>query len=128
MKAEDKMTEAEPKSSSQPAVSDTGLAFIVYLLYFAGYLTGITKIIGVIIAHLQSGSTDPVARSHFQFQIRTFWIGLLYLIVGAVLLFVVVGAFVLLWWLVWSIVRNIKGVLALNENRPIANPTSWMFG
>jgi uncharacterized membrane protein len=122
------MPEPEPKTLSQPAVSDTGLAFIVYLLYFAGYLTGITKIIGVIIAHLQSGSPDPVARSHFQFQIRTFWIGLLYLIVGAVLLFVVVGAFVLLWWLVWSIVRNIKGVLALNENRPIANPTSWMFG
>lgn len=122
------MSAPEPKSSSQPAVSDTGLAFIVYLLYFAGYLTGITKIIGVIIAHIQSGSTDPVARSHFQFQIRTFWIGLLYLIVGAVLFFVVVGAFVLLWWLVWSIVRNIKGVLALNENRPIANPTSWMFG
>jgi uncharacterized membrane protein len=122
------MPEPGPKSSSQPAVSDTGLAFIVYLLYFAGYLTGITKIIGVIIAHIQSGSADPVARSHFQFQIRTFWIGLLYLIVGAVLLFVIVGAFVLLWWLVWSIVRNIKGVLALNENRPIANPTSWMFG
>jgi uncharacterized membrane protein len=62
------MPEPGPKSSSQPAVSDTGLAFIVYLLYFAGYLTGITKIICVIIAHLQSGSADPVARSHFQFQ------------------------------------------------------------
>jgi len=122
------MTEIEPKSSPPPVVSDTGLAFIVYLLYFAGYLTGITKIIGVIIAHLQWRSADPIARSHFQFQIRTFWIGLLYLAVGAVLIFVVVGAFVLLWWLVWSIVRNIKGVLALNENKPIANPTSWMFG
>ena len=122
------MTEIEPKSSPPPVVSDIGLAFIVYLLYFAGYLTGITKIIGVIIAHLQWRSADPIARSHFQFQIRTFWIGLLYLAVGAVLIFVVVGAFVLLWWLVWSIVRNIKGVLALNENKPIANPTSWMFG
>jgi uncharacterized membrane protein len=62
------MTETESKSSSRAAISDTGLAFIVYLLYFAGYLTGITKIIGVIIAHLQSGSADTVARSHFQFQ------------------------------------------------------------
>jgi uncharacterized membrane protein len=25
-------------------------------------------------------------------------------------------------------VRNVKGVLALNENKPIANPQSWMFG
>ena len=122
------MTEIAPKDSTQPVVSNTGLAFIVYLLYFAGYLTGITKIIGVIIAHLQSGTSDAVVRSHFQFQIRTFWIGLLYLVVGAALLFVAVGALVLLWWLVWSIIRNIKGVLALNENKPIANPTSWMFG
>src|SRR5262249_38257500 len=31
-------------------------------------------------------------------------------------------------WFIWSLVRNVKGVLALNENRPIANPSSWMFG
>jgi uncharacterized membrane protein len=116
------------QSPPQVAVSNTGLAFIVYLLYFAGYFTGITKIIGVIIAHVQVGSADPVAQSHFRFQIRTFWIGLLYIVVGVVLLFVAVGVIVLLWWLVWSLVRNIKGILALNENRPIAHPESWMFG
>jgi uncharacterized membrane protein len=35
---------------------------------------------------------------------------------------------VLFWWFIWSLVRNVKGVLALNENRPIENPGSWMFG
>jgi len=29
---------------------------------------------------------------------------------------------------IWSLIRNIKGILALNDNRPIANPHSWMFG
>jgi hypothetical protein len=29
---------------------------------------------------------------------------------------------------IWSLIRNVKGVLALNENKPIANPTSWLFG
>jgi uncharacterized membrane protein len=35
---------------------------------------------------------------------------------------------VLFWWFIWSLVRNVKGVLALNEGKPIQNPTSWMFG
>ena len=116
------------QESSKPVVSNTGLAFIVYLLYFTGYFNGITTIIGVIIAHVQADSADPVARSHFRFQTRTFWIGLLYIVVGAALFVAVVGIFVLIWWFVWSLVRNIKGILALNEGRPIADPDSWRFG
>jgi uncharacterized membrane protein len=122
------MTEETPKTPAPRAVSDTGLALIVYILYLAGFLTGITPIIGVIIAYIQSDTADPIARSHFQFQIRTFWILLLYVVVGLVLTVVGVGVLILLWSLVWSIVRNIKGILALNENKPIADPQSWMFG
>jgi uncharacterized membrane protein len=122
------MTEETPKTPAPRAVSDTGLALIVYILYLAGFLTGITPIIGVIIAYIQSDTADPIARSHFQFQIRTFWILLLYVVAGLVLTVVGVGVLILLWSLVWSIIRNIKGILALNENKPIANPQSWMFG
>jgi uncharacterized membrane protein len=122
------MTEETPKTPAPRAVSDTGLALIVYILYLAGFLTGITPIIGVIIAYIQSDTADPIARSHFQFQIRTFWILLLYVVAGLVLIVVGVGVLILLWSLVWSIVRNIKGILALNENKPIADPQSWMFG
>jgi uncharacterized membrane protein len=110
------------------SVSDTTLALVVYVLYFAGYVTGLTALIGVIIAHVQVGSADPMLRSHYQFQIRTFWIGLLYLVVGWILMFIFIGFAVWLWWFIWSLVRCIKGVLALNERRPIADPTSWMFG
>jgi uncharacterized membrane protein len=39
-----------------------------------------------------------------------------------------VGILVLLWWFFWSLIRSIKGILALNENRAIQNPTSWLFG
>ena len=122
------MTEETSKDASPRAVSDTGLALIVYILYLAGFLTAFTPIIGVIIAYIQSDTADPVARSHFQFQIRTFWILLLYVAVGLVLTVVGIGVLILLWSLVWSIVRNIKGILALNENKPIADPQSWMFG
>jgi uncharacterized membrane protein len=122
------MSAPGPDQSQQPMMSNKQLALVVYILYFAAYFTGLTGLIGVIIAHVQVDSADELLRTHYRFQIRTFWIGLLYLVVGTILLFVVIGIAVLFWWFVWSLVRNVKGVLALNENRPIANPTSWMFG
>ena len=122
------MSALGPDPSPQSALSGKQLALIVYILYFLAYFTGITSLIGVIVAHLQVGSADPVAGSHFRFQIRTFWIGLLYLVIGTILSIVVVGFAVVLWWFIGSLVRNIKGALALNENQPIANPASWLFG
>jgi uncharacterized membrane protein len=91
-------------------------------------LHGNTALIGVIIAHVQLASADALLSTHCRFQIRTFWIGLLYLAIGIILTTAVVGIAVLFWWFIWSLVRNVKGVLALNENKPIANPSSWLFG
>ena len=122
------MTQIDPGRAQQPIVSNSSMALIVYILYFAAYFVGITAIIGVIIAHVQKGSGDAVLDSHYEFQIRTFWVGLLYLIVGGILTLVLVGFLVLAWWFIWSLIRNIKGILALNENRPIADPRSWLFG
>jgi len=96
--------------------------------YFVAYFTGITALIGVIMAHVQIASADPLLATHYRFQIRTFWIGILYLVIGTILTVVIVGIAILLWWFVWSLVRNVKGTLALNDNKPIANPASWMFG
>ncbi len=118
-----------PPAQTQPMVSNTQLALAVYILYFVSYVVGITALVGVVIAHVQIGSTaDAMLRSHYQWQIRTFWIGVLYFVIGVVLCFVLVGIIVLLFWFIWTLVRNVKGMLALNENKPIANPTSWLFG
>jgi uncharacterized membrane protein len=114
--------------TQRPIVSDNILAVGVYLLYLAGYFTGISALIGVILAHAKVDDTDPVLRSHYQFQIRTFWVGLLYLVIGFPLCLVLIGFPVLVWWLVWSLVRIIKGIIALNDSKPIANPKSWLFG
>lgn len=119
-----------PKSNQDKnlIVDDRGLALAVYILYFIGYFTGITALIGVIIAHLQAPVAESTIKTHYIFQIRTFWIGIFYLVVGIVSIYFVVGGFVLLWGVVWSLIRNIKGLLALNRNQPIANPESWLFG
>ena len=109
-------------------VGERGLAFAVYVLYLLGYITGITAIIGVVIAYIQADSADAPVKSHYIFQIRTFVIGFIYFLVGLLLLNIAVGALIILWALVWSLIRNVRGLLALNRNDPIANPESWMFG
>jgi len=48
--------------------------------------------------------------------------------VGFVLALVLVGFLILLWWLVWTLVRVIKGMILLNDGKPIAHPSSSLFG
>ena len=114
--------------NQRPIVSDIALALIVYVLYCVGHFTVISALIGVIIAHVKVHDADPVLRSHYQFQIRTFWIGLLSLVVAIPLCMVLIGFPLLVWWLVWSLIRVIKGFLLLTEHKPIAHPASWLFG
>src|SRR5215470_11347039 len=77
--------------TERPIIADSSVAIIVYVLYCVGYFTCLSAIVGVIIAHLKVDDTDPVLRSHYQFQIRTFWIGLLYLAIGIPLCIVMIG-------------------------------------
>jgi uncharacterized membrane protein len=117
-----------PSQTQRPVVSDTTLALVVYVAYCLGYFTVFSALIGVIIAHVKVDDADPVLRSHYQFQIRTFWIGLLYLAIGFPLCLALIGFPILVWWLVWSLIRIIKGMIALNEYKPIGKPRSWLFG
>jgi len=78
-------------------VGERGLAFAVYVLYLLGYITGITAIIGVVIAYIQADSADAPVKSHYIFQIRTFVIGFIYFLVGLLLLNIAVGALIILW-------------------------------
>jgi len=117
-----------PSETREPIISDSSVALIVYVLYCAGYFTAIPALIGVIIAHAKVDDSDPVLSSHYQFQIRTFWVGLLYLVIGTLLCIIVIGIPILIWWFFWSLIRIIKGIVRINEHKPIASPTSWLFG
>ena len=114
--------------NQRPIVSDHILAVAVYALYGLSYFTGFSVLIGVIIAHMKVADAEPMLQSHYRFQIRTFWIGVLYLAIGVPLSLVLIGFPIVIWWCVWSLVRVVKGSLLLIENKPIANPGSWLFG
>jgi uncharacterized membrane protein len=115
------------EAAAQEKPTTEGTAKIVYILYLVGIVFGITGIIGVVMAYVNRGDAPEWLKSHYQFQIRTFWIGALYLLIGVILAFVLIGYLVLLFWLIWIIVRCVKGIKSLDLKEAHPNPTGWMF-
>lgn len=104
-----------------------GSAKIVYILYLAGIVFGMTGIIGVVMAYINRSDAPEWLRSHYQFQIRTFWIGALCMFIGVILSLIIIGYFVFLFWVVWLIIRCVKGMKSLEQKEAHPNPTGWMF-
>ncbi|HEX9673935.1 MAG TPA: hypothetical protein VGA12_10905 [Burkholderiales bacterium] len=119
--------EAAPRAAQATATPhdprDTALrqlTMIVYVLQIASVVVGITLIAAVIINYLKRGDVEGTwLESHFRWQIRTFWYGLLWFGVGLALLVVIVGFFVLMAAAMWVLYRAIKGWLELEERRPM---------
>ncbi len=103
-------------------------ALIVYALYLASFIVGITLLAGVVVAYIYRNDADDWLSSHYRFQIRTFWMFVLFSFVGALLAMVFVGWFILVFAAVWLIVRCVIGIKRLGERQPIADPASWLFG
>ena len=112
----------------RPIVASNAPALLVYVLYFLGYFFAIPVLAGLIIAYVKLDQCDPVMESHYRFQIRTFWIGLLYIVAAIPLCFVLVGFLLMIWWFIWTMMRIVIGGLRALENRPIVDPKSWLFG
>jgi len=88
------------------------------------FLTGWPSIIAVILNYVKRGEARGTwLESHFRWQIRTFWFGLLWCAVGGVLCITLVGIPVALGiWLgagLWAIYRIVRGWLALRDRRPV---------
>jgi len=96
------------------------LTTLIYALQTAGFFVGITFIVAVIINYIKIDDVRGTwFESHFRWQIKTFWFGLLWMIVGLVTFFIIIGYFVLLANTIWVIYRIIKGWLRLSENKPM---------
>jgi uncharacterized membrane protein len=113
----------EPVANA-PSVSN---AKIVYILYLVSIAVGVTGLIGVIMAYVYRQDAPDWLQSHYRFQIRTFWIGLLYVLVGVLLTAVLIGFLVLLFWVIWLILRCVKGMQQLDNNQPVSGELSWLW-
>jgi uncharacterized membrane protein len=113
------MTELTP-TNDDTLRSNKTLTWVIYGLYAASFLVGITAIVAIIMNYVKRGDVaGTYLESHFTWQIRTFWISLIVGIIGFVLMFVLIGFLVLFLDAVWVIYRLVIGGLKLNENKPV---------
>lgn len=112
------------EQSSQP---DTTMAMVIYALYLASFILGFTSIIGVVIAYVYKGKGPVWLDEHYRYQIRTFWIGLVYGLVCLLLTPVLLGFLLMLPLAVWLIIRCVKGFKGLQEKRAPSNVDTWLI-
>jgi len=96
------------------------LTLIIYILYALAWVTGITAIVAIIINYVKrEDAAGSLYESHFTWQIRTFWWGLAWSVVGAITIWVGVGFIVFLVLGIWMIYRIVKGLLYWNDRKPL---------
>jgi uncharacterized membrane protein len=94
---------------------------VVYALQAAGFLLGITWLVAVIVDYVKrDDAVGTWLESHFRWQIRTFWWGLLWGVIGGILMLILIGWLVLAANAVWIIYRIVKGWLRLTERREVS--------
>ena len=88
------------------------------------FLTGWPSIIAVILNYVKRADVRGTwIESHFRWQIRTFWFGLLWVSLCVAFVILTFGLGLLLVWLplglvaLWFIYRVVRGWMALNSRR-----------
>jgi uncharacterized membrane protein len=124
------------------ASEDRTVPAVVYGLYLLGLTHGLTIIIGLIVAYASQDGAGSRMRTHYTFQIRTFWLSIVWFLVGVAL--IVFGAPLVLafglgllvmglgWmicgavWL-WFLARCVLGAIYLARDEPYPRPYSLML-
>ena len=124
----------------EPRESLIKLAHVIYALHafslvtgivgaatvVGAFLTGWPSIIAVILNYVKRSEVRGTwLESHFRWQIRTFWFGLLWVALCGVFIVATLGIGFLIAWLpltlvgLWFIYRIVRGWLRLTGHRPM---------
>ncbi len=99
------------------------VATIIYALQAGGFLFFYLPHIAaaVMIYQKKDDAKGTVLESHFRWQLRTFWFGLVWAVIGFILMITIVGMVVGVPIMVingiWIIYRVVKGWLRLNDGK-----------
>jgi uncharacterized membrane protein len=95
----------------------------VYILLAVGFLIPpvfLAAIIGVVINYVKrDDARGTFLESHFRWQIRTFWFGLLWMILGFLTWIILIGYVIHAVAWIWIAYRVIKGWLDLTNHKPM---------
>jgi uncharacterized membrane protein len=125
----------------EPAGEDRTLPIAVYILYLVGLTNLVTSIVGLIVAYAFRERASATMRTHYEFQIRTFWIAVVFWLIGALLCLVAVPLMLVLigfplMWIggaiiaathLWVAIRCILGLLYVWRYQPYPRPAAILF-
>ena len=95
------------------------MAMAVYVLNLLAFFNGLTAILGAIIAFVKrNDAAGTVYASHFQQQLKVFWIALAVGAIGTITVWILIGWPILLILALWYLYRNVTGLIRLANNRP----------
>jgi len=113
----DEAPQVQPQAPA-PQAQSSGFDFnhptIISLLYLSSFVLGVTAIVGVVLAFVWKG--EPHAdweSSHYEYLIRTFWIGL-------------IGFLLMLAVAVLVVVRSVLSLVNAQKQMPMPNPETWL--
>ena len=133
-------THHRTREGSEPVDSLVTWTKIVYALHAFSLLTGIIgtatvvgafltgwpSIIAVILNYIKRSEVRGTwLESHFRWQIRTFWFGLLWISLCGAFIIATFGIGLLFIWLpiglvgLWFVYRVVRGWVTLSDNRPM---------
>jgi len=114
------MTETLPPEAGGPTMRT--LTHVAYALFALGFVTagflGLATLAAVVLIYIKrADAAGTLYAAHFDWLLRTFWWGLLWLAISAIALLIFIGWIGVVATVVWVLYRLIKGWLALLENR-----------
>ncbi len=113
-------------SIGEPLSDERQMAMIVYILYLAAFAMPPLAIAGLVLAYVNRETAPDFLKTHYTFQIHTFWIALLYWVISLVLCIVIIGIFGFFAIMIWWIVRCALGLDRLMKRQAYPNPYSWI--
>ncbi|MCB2084478.1 MAG: hypothetical protein KDD90_10550 [Sphingomonadaceae bacterium] len=116
----------KPPNSGPPASGgfDANHPTIISLCYLGSFITGITGIVGIVLAYVWRDDAEEWERSHYTYLIRTFWIGLL---ASVLLTITLIGIMLLFLPAIWVGVRSVMSLVKAQKREPMPDPETWLF-
>jgi len=133
-------TDTHPQVISSPSSNLVTLTHVLYgmhgfsalmgvlgpMFIVTAFLTGWPSIIAVIINYAKRRDVRGTwLDSHFRWQIRTFWFGMLWVVLCAMFVVLTLGIGLLIAWIplavvgIWFIYRILRGWLRLVDRQPM---------
>jgi uncharacterized membrane protein len=110
----------EGSSAASGASREKTVTGVVYGLHLLSFVFGISFVAAVIVNYVKREDVrNTWLESHFRWQMRTFWFALGWIVLGALTSVILIGNVILLVCWIWILYRAVKGLLRLNDGRPM---------